>query len=83
MSPERLRRFEREAQAAGALNHPNITAVYDLGTQEGAPYVVMELLRGETLRERLGRSGFARVNERFTVDRPILLEEAPATSWMV
>ncbi len=46
---ERLRRFEREAQAAGALNHPNITAVYDIGTHEGAPYVVSELLEGETL----------------------------------
>ncbi len=46
---ERLRRFEREAQAAGALNHPNITAVYDVGTHDGAPYVVSELLEGETL----------------------------------
>ncbi len=51
--PDRLRRFEREAQAAGGLNHPNITAVHDIGTQDGAPYVVMELLRGQTLRERL------------------------------
>src|SRR5215472_14383914 len=46
---DRLRRFEREAQAAGGLNHPNITAVYDIGTHEGAPYVVTELLEGETL----------------------------------
>jgi Tol biopolymer transport system component len=51
--PDRLRRFEQEAQAAGALNHPNITAVYDVGTHEGAPYVVTELLEGETLRSRL------------------------------
>ncbi|MEX0878716.1 MAG: serine/threonine-protein kinase [Thermoanaerobaculia bacterium] len=51
--PDRLRRFEREAQAAGSLNHPNITAVYDIGTHAGAPYVVMELLKGETLRQRL------------------------------
>jgi Tol biopolymer transport system component len=50
---DRLRRFEQEAQAAGALNHPNITAVYDVGTHEGAPYVVTELLEGETLRGRL------------------------------
>ncbi|HET7451888.1 MAG TPA: protein kinase, partial [Thermoanaerobaculia bacterium] len=42
------------AQAAGGLNHPNITAVYDLGSHEGAPYIVTELLEGETLRERLG-----------------------------
>jgi TolB-like protein/Flp pilus assembly protein TadD len=51
--PDRLRRFEHEAQAAGALNHPNITAVYDIGHHEGAPYIVEELLKGETLRERL------------------------------
>jgi serine/threonine protein kinase len=47
---DRLRRFEHEAQAAGSLNHPNITAVYDIGTHDGAPYVVQELLEGETLR---------------------------------
>jgi Tol biopolymer transport system component len=50
---DRLRRFEQEARAAGVLNHPNITAVYDIGTHEGAPYVVTELLEGETLRARL------------------------------
>ncbi len=50
---DRLRRFEQEAQAAGALNHPNITAVYDLGTHDGAPYIVTELLEGETLRARI------------------------------
>src|SRR5260370_27379778 len=50
---DRLRRFEQEAQAAGALNHPNITAVYDIGQHEGAPYVVQELLEGETLRSDL------------------------------
>lgn len=50
---DRLRRFEQEAQAAGTLNHPNILAVYDVGTHDGAPYVVSELLEGETLRERL------------------------------
>ncbi len=50
---DRLRRFEQEARAAGILNHPNITAVYDIGTHEGAPYVVQELLEGETLRSDL------------------------------
>ena len=50
---DRLRRFEQEAQAAGALNHPNILAVYDVGTHEGAPYVVSELLEGESVKERL------------------------------
>jgi eukaryotic-like serine/threonine-protein kinase len=50
---DRLRRFEQEAQAAGALNHPNILAVYDVGTHDGAPYIVSELLDGEELREQL------------------------------
>ena len=49
----RLRRFEQEARAAGALNHPNILAVYDIGTHDGAPTSSSELLDGETLRERL------------------------------
>src|SRR5436309_4003480 len=50
---DRLRRFEQEAQAAGALNHPNILAVYDVGTHDGSPYIVSELLEGEELREQL------------------------------
>src|SRR6266581_6671008 len=50
---DRLRRFEQEAQAAGALNHPNILAVYDVGMHDGAPYIVSELLEGEELRDRL------------------------------
>ena len=57
--PDRLRRFEQEARAAGALNHPNVLAVYDVGTHEGAPYLVTELLEGETLRERLRRRAAA------------------------
>jgi serine/threonine protein kinase/Tol biopolymer transport system component len=51
--PERLHRFEQEARAAAALNHPNILAVHDIGQHDGAPYIVSELLEGETLRERL------------------------------
>jgi serine/threonine protein kinase len=50
---ERLRRFEQEVRTTGNLNHPNILAVYDTGTHEGEPYFVMELLVGETLRDRL------------------------------
>jgi dipeptidyl aminopeptidase/acylaminoacyl peptidase len=51
---DRLKRFEAEARAAGVLNHPNITAVYDFGMSDGSPYIVTELLEGETLRSRLG-----------------------------
>jgi len=50
---DRLRRSEQESKAAGLLNHPNITAIFDVGTHEGSPYIVSELLEGETLRSRL------------------------------
>jgi serine/threonine protein kinase len=50
---ERLHRFEQEACAAGALNHPNILSIYDVGTHDGSPYVVSELLQGLTLRQRI------------------------------
>src|ERR1700716_2234468 len=50
---DRLRRFEQEALATAALNHPNILAVFDIGTYESSPYVVSEMLEGETLRDRL------------------------------
>jgi serine/threonine-protein kinase len=52
---ERLKRFEREAKAMAALSHPNILAVHDVGAHEGVPYLVEELLEGESLRERLAR----------------------------
>ena len=51
----RLRRFEQEARAAGALTHPNLLTVYDVGTDHGRPYLVTELLDGETLRDRGAR----------------------------
>jgi Tol biopolymer transport system component len=51
--PERVRRFEQEARAAAALNHPNILAVYDISSRTDAFYIVTELLEGETLRHRL------------------------------
>jgi eukaryotic-like serine/threonine-protein kinase len=53
--PDRVRRFEQEARAAGGLSHPNLLSVYDVGTHDGAPYIVVERLEGETLRERLSR----------------------------
>jgi serine/threonine protein kinase/WD40 repeat protein len=55
--PGRLRRFEQEARAIAALSHPNILALYDVGTHEGSPFIVSELLEGETLRERLKSGG--------------------------
>jgi serine/threonine protein kinase/Tol biopolymer transport system component len=54
--PDRLRRFEQEARAVAALTQPNILAVFDVGTYDGAPFLVTELLEGETLRERLQQS---------------------------
>jgi serine/threonine protein kinase/Tfp pilus assembly protein PilF len=51
--PERLRRFEQEARAVAALDHPNILAIHDVGTHEGSPYIVTELLEGESLQARL------------------------------
>jgi hypothetical protein len=52
-TPERLHRFEQEARLAGSLNHPNVLTLYDVGTHEGAPYLVTELLEGGSLREVL------------------------------
>src|SRR5438445_8863933 len=50
---DRIRRFEQEARAAAALSHPNILAIYDIGVYDGTPYIVSELLEGQTLRQRL------------------------------
>lgn len=50
---DRMRRFLLEAQSASALNHPNILVIHDVGTQDGMPYMVSELLQGESLRDRL------------------------------
>jgi Tol biopolymer transport system component len=52
---DRVRRFKQEARAVAALNHPNILAVHDIGTLDGSPYLISELLEGETLRQKLSR----------------------------
>jgi serine/threonine protein kinase len=55
LNEERRRRFEIEAQAASCLNHPNILSIYDIGEEQGLPYIVSELLSGESLREIIAR----------------------------
>ncbi len=55
LDESRMKRFEQEARAAGVLNHPNLLAVFDVGTHDESPYLVTEFLEGETLRERLSR----------------------------
>src|SRR5689334_12761703 len=74
---DRLKRFEQEARAAGVLNHPNITAVHDFGTHEGAPYIVTELLEGETLRSRLGPGA---ISQRKAMDYAIQLAKGLAAA---
>jgi eukaryotic-like serine/threonine-protein kinase len=74
---DRLRRFEQEARATGALNHPNILAVYDIGSHQGAPYVVSELLEGETLR---GRIGTAALPHRKAIDYAIQIARGLAAA---
>lgn len=56
---DRLRRFAQEARAVGMLNHPNILTIHDVGTHQGAPYLVSELLEGETLRDRLKKGALS------------------------
>ena len=76
-NPDRLRRFEQEATAAAALNHPNILAVYQLGTYGGAPYLVSELLEGSTLRELMTRGPLA---QRKAVDYAIQISRGLAAA---
>src|SRR3954467_6819192 len=57
--PDRLHRFEQEARAVAALNHPNILAVFDIGESNASPYLVSELLEGETLRAVLDRGALS------------------------
>ena len=93
---DRLARFEQEAQALGSLNHPNILAIYDVQTGDGVPYVVSELLEGETLRDRMASgavpqrkaldfalqiaNGLAAAHERGIVHRDLKPENVFVTS---
>jgi serine/threonine protein kinase len=74
-SPELKQRMDREARAISSLNHPNICHLYDIGSQDGTDYLVMEFLEGETLAERL-RKGAMPLNEIFKVG--IVVAEALA-----
>src|SRR5437867_6640332 len=73
---DRLRRFEQEARAAGTLNHPNLVTIYDLGSDNDTPYVAMELLEGETLRERIAN----RIPQRKTIDYAIQIARGLAAA---
>jgi tRNA A-37 threonylcarbamoyl transferase component Bud32 len=70
--PERLRRFESEAQAVAALNHPNILGIHDIGEQNGAPYIVSELLEGNSLRVELEHG---RLSARRAVDYAVQMAQ--------
>src|SRR5580700_3081187 len=65
-SPELKQRMEREARAISSLNHPHICQLYDIGSQDGTDYLVMELLEGETVAERI-RKGALPLNEVFKI----------------
>src|SRR3984957_15200718 len=69
--PERLSRFQREAKILAALNHPNIATIYGLEQSNGTSYLVMELVSGETLADRVKREGAVPVEEALTIAEQI------------
>ena len=69
--PERLSRFQREAKMLAALNHPNIATIYGLEQSNGTSYLVMELVSGETLADRVKREGAVPVEEALTIAKQI------------
>jgi eukaryotic-like serine/threonine-protein kinase len=77
---ERVRRFEQEARAAGALNHPGLVTILDVGTMDGSPYIVMELLEGETLRDAIGDVMPRPLPLRKTIDYAIQIASALAVA---
>ena len=77
---DRVKRFEQEARAAGRLNHPGLVTIYDVGTTGGMPYIVMELLEGQTLREALEDAAPAQLPLRKTIDYAIQTANALAVA---
>src|SRR5467141_2070740 len=69
--PERLSRFQREARMLAALNHPNIATIYGLEHSDGVQYLVMELVAGETLAQRVKRDGAVPIDEALTIAKQI------------
>ena len=74
---DRLRRFEQEAQAVAALNHPNILGIYDVGQHDGAPFLITELLEGESLREKLEGGP---VPQRWAIDCAVQISQGLAAA---
>ena len=77
---ERVQRFEQEARAAGALNHPGLVTIFDVGTTEGSPYIVMELLEGQTLRDVIGDPTPAALPIKKAIDYTIQIASALAVA---
>ena len=77
---EHVRRFEQEARAAGGLSHPGLVTIFDVGTVNGAPYIVMELLEGETLRDALGDSPPVALPLKKTIDYAVQTASALAVA---
>ena len=80
VSDEAVHRFEQEARAAGALNHPNLVTIFDVGTTDRSPYIVMELLEGQTLRDVIGDLTPAPMPVRKAVDYAIQIASALAVA---
>src|ERR1051325_9569190 len=77
---EQLQRFEQEARAAGGLNHPGLVTIFDVGSIDGAPYIVMELLEGQSLRDVLGDPQPAALPVRKAIDYAIQAAQALAVA---
>jgi len=80
MSDDMVRRFEQEARAAGALNHPGLVTIFDVGTIDGSPYIVMELLDGETVRDAIDKAAPNAMPMRRVIEYAIQIAEALAVA---